>query len=46
MKKRKVVVLGATGAVGQRIVQLLDRHPWFIVTALTGSERKVGLTYK
>ncbi len=46
MKKRKVAVLGATGAVGQRFVQLLDGHPWFTVTALTGSERKVGLTYK
>jgi len=46
VKKRKVAVLGATGAVGQRFVQLLDGHPWFTVTALTGSERKVGLTYK
>jgi len=40
-----VAVLGATGAVGQRFVQLLDRHPWFQVVALTGSERAIGQTY-
>lgn len=41
----KVGVLGATGAVGQRFVQLLDGHPWFVVTALGGSERSVGKSY-
>jgi len=45
MSKIKVAVLGATGAVGQRFVQLLDNHPWFEVSALTGSERSVGQTY-
>jgi aspartate-semialdehyde dehydrogenase len=40
-----VAVLGATGAVGQRFVQLLDRHPWFEVVALTGSDRTVGRPY-
>ena len=40
-----VAVLGATGAVGQRFVQLLDNHPWFRVTALTGSERASGQPY-
>ncbi len=45
MKKIKVAVLGATGAVGQRFVQLLDGHPWFEVAALTGSDRTVGQTY-
>lgn len=40
-----VCVLGATGSVGQRFVQLLDGHPWFRVTALTGSERSLGKTY-
>ncbi len=45
MNKIKVAVLGATGAVGQRFVQLLDGHPWFEVTALTGSDRTVGGTY-
>jgi aspartate-semialdehyde dehydrogenase len=45
MSKIKVAVLGATGAVGQRFVQLLDKHPWFEVTALTGSDRTVGQIY-
>jgi len=45
MRKIKVAILGATGAVGQRFVQLLANHPWFEVTALTGSDRTVGLTY-
>ncbi len=45
MSKLKVAVLGATGAVGQRFVQLLDQHPWFEVTALTGSDRSVGQLY-
>ncbi len=40
-----VTILGATGSVGQRFVHLLDRHPWFRVAALTGSERRVGQTY-
>ena len=40
-----VAVLGATGAVGQRFVQLLDGHPWFQVAALTGSERSSGMAY-
>lgn len=41
----KVGVLGATGAVGQRFVQLLEGHPWFKVTALGGSERSIGKKY-
>ena len=45
MSKIKAAVLGATGAVGQRFVQLLDQHPWFEVTALTGSDRTVGQIY-
>lgn len=40
-----VAVLAATGSVGQRFVQLLDGHPWFEVTALTGSDRSVGQKY-
>ncbi len=40
-----VAVLGATGMVGQRFIQLLDGHPWFRVTGLTGSERSIGKTY-
>ncbi len=45
MNKVKVAILGATGAVGQRFVQLLDNHPWFEVAALTGSDRTVGQAY-
>ena len=41
-----VAVLGATGAVGQRFVQLLENHPWFEVAALTGSDRAVGQKYQ
>ena len=37
MEKLGVAVLGATGAVGQRFVQLLRKHPWFEVAELTGS---------
>ncbi|MGQ9457030.1 MAG: aspartate-semialdehyde dehydrogenase [Anaerolineae bacterium] len=40
-----VGILGATGAVGQRLVQLLDGHPWFRVTVLAGSERSAGRPY-
>jgi aspartate-semialdehyde dehydrogenase len=45
VSKVKVAILGATGAVGQRFVCLLQDHPWFEVTALTGSDRTVGHTY-
>jgi aspartate-semialdehyde dehydrogenase len=45
MAKLRVAVLGATGTVGQRFIQLLDGHPWFEVAALTGSERSAGQTY-
>jgi hypothetical protein len=44
-KRIPVAVLGATGAVGQRFVQLLDQHPWFEVVGLTGSDRAVGQLY-
>lgn len=40
-----VAVLGATGSVGQRFIQLLENHPWFEVTALTGSDRTTGKCY-
>jgi aspartate-semialdehyde dehydrogenase len=40
-----VAILGATGSVGQRFVQLLAQHPWFEVVALTGSGRSVGQSY-
>ena len=45
MSKIPVGVLGATGTVGQRFVQLLADHPWFEVVAVTGSDRTVGRPY-
>lgn len=44
-KKIPVAILGATGMVGQRFVQLLADHPWFEIIAITGSERSVGKKY-
>jgi aspartate-semialdehyde dehydrogenase len=41
----RVGVLGATGAVGQRFVQLLAGHPWFDLAALAASERSAGKGY-
>src|SRR2546422_3555719 len=38
-------ILGATGVVGQRFIQLLDEHPQFEVTALAASDRSQGKTY-
>jgi aspartate-semialdehyde dehydrogenase len=40
-----VAVLAATGSVGQRFIQLLDRHPLFKVVQLTASDRTVGQKY-
>src|SRR2546422_9657464 len=45
MAKIRVGILGATGAVGQRFLQLLDRHPQFTVTALAASDRSQGRPY-
>ena len=42
MSKIPVAILGATGAVGQRFVQLLADHPWFEIAALAASEQSVG----
>ena len=44
--KRKVAILGATGAVGQRYIQLLQGHPWFEVSVLAASEKSAGKKYK
>ncbi len=43
--KFKVAILGATGMVGQKFVQLLANHPWFEITTLMASERRVGKRY-
>lgn len=44
-EKIPVAVLGATGSVGQRFMQLLDDHPWFDVVALGASPRSAGKLY-
>lgn len=40
-----VAILGATGAVGQRFIQLLEGHPWFRVRELVASDRSAGRRY-
>ena len=40
-----VAVLGATGTVGQRFIEMLADHPWFDLVAITGSERRAGQRY-
>src|SRR5256714_1280817 len=44
-KKFRVGILGATGVVGQRVIQLLQNHPQFEVAALAASDRSQGKTY-
>jgi aspartate-semialdehyde dehydrogenase len=46
MPKIPTAILGATGIVGQRFIQLLQDHPWFETTALVGSDRSAGRTYR
>ncbi len=45
MQKLDVAILGATGAVGQRFIQLLEDHPWFQVREVVGSARSAGRRY-
>ncbi len=44
--KIPVGILGATGAVGQKFVKLLDNHPWFELTELAASGRSAGKPYQ
>jgi len=44
-QKISVGILGATGVVGQRFIQLLEAHPWFEVAWLAASDRSAGQTY-
>jgi len=43
--RRRVAVLGATGAVGQAFIRLLASHPWFELAELAASERSAGRSY-
>lgn len=44
-RRLRAAILGATGAVGQRLVQMLEDHPLFEVTHLCASSRNAGKTY-
>ena len=44
--KIPVGVLGATGAVGQKFVKLLEGHPWFDLVELAASDRSAGKSYE
>ncbi len=44
-RRTPIAILGATGAVGQRLVQALERHPWFRVHEVVASERSAGKRY-
>ncbi|MCB0726379.1 MAG: aspartate-semialdehyde dehydrogenase [Ignavibacteriae bacterium] len=46
MEKIKAGVLGCTGAVGQKLIALLDKHPLFEVTEIAASERSAGSIYE
>lgn len=46
MTKIKVAVLGATGSVGQKFIQLLENHPFFELAELGASGRSAGKKYK
>src|SRR5271156_5840970 len=43
--KHPVGILGATGVVGQRFIQMLENHPWFEVAWLAASGRSEGSPY-
>jgi aspartate-semialdehyde dehydrogenase len=45
MSKIPVAILGATGIVGQRFIEMLADHPWFEIAALVGSDRSAGKKY-
>src|SRR5260221_8109412 len=44
-RKIPVGILGATGVVGQRFIQMLEHHPWFEVAWLAASDRSEGKVY-
>lgn len=45
-KKLRVGVLGATGMVGQRFIQILHNHPWFDIKVIAASPANEGKTYE
>jgi len=45
-KKIPVGILGATGIVGQRFVQMLEHHPWFELAWVAASDKSAGKSYR
>ena len=45
-ERLRVGILGATGTVGQRFIQLLEGHPFFEVAWLAASDRSTGRRYE
>jgi aspartate-semialdehyde dehydrogenase len=43
--KIKVGILGATGSVGQKFIELLSEHPEFEINELAASDRSAGKTF-
>jgi aspartate-semialdehyde dehydrogenase len=46
MKSFNIGILGATGAVGQKFIRLLEDHPWFTISALGASKRSAHRSYR
>jgi aspartate-semialdehyde dehydrogenase len=46
MSRIPIAILGATGMVGQRMIQLLQDHPWFDIAFLAASPRSAGRPYR
>ncbi len=46
MSKKQAIILGATGAAGQNIVEFTTDHPWFEIACLSASERSHGKSYR
>lgn len=44
-QKIPVAILGATGSVGQRFLEMLIKHPWFEVVELAASDKSAGKKY-
>ncbi|MCI2056670.1 MAG: aspartate-semialdehyde dehydrogenase [Oscillibacter sp.] len=46
MKQYKVGIIGGTGMVGQRLITLMENHPWFQLTVIAASGRSAGKPYE
>ena len=44
-RKLRAGILGATGTVGQRMIQMLENHPWFEVSVVAASDNSAGRNY-